>query len=167
MMARKATAQADTPAEAPAKRTRRAATPAPAPAPAPEVTQDETAARRAAATAKLIEAEGWVKVIKTAVRAGDGEGARAAAEQLAVAAGGVRRAYSVRKTGGPVGPRTTGAGRYQLQDADGTRLRGSDYRASIARDRSQAKARIRDDVARDGDKALAESALVDTQAVTA
>jgi hypothetical protein len=78
----------------PAKRARsRAATAAP-----PDITAAaeqeavERAAERRAAAEKIVAAtEGWLKVLKTAIKAADGEGARAAAEAVANGAGEVRR----------------------------------------------------------------------------
>jgi hypothetical protein len=146
----------------PAKRGRAKAAPA-----APAAPADDTAARRAAAMTALGEAEAALKALKAAVRGGNADAVRAAADDLAGAAQGTRRLCSARKSGGPVGPRTPkGEGRYQAMSADGTVLAQSNYRASTARDIAMARKRIRDDVAREGDAALASSTLVDTEAVT-
>ena len=94
---------------------------------------------RQAATTRLAEADTALKALKAAVRAGDTDAVREAADELAGAAQGTRRLYSTRKTRRPDWPAHQGPGRYQLRDTDGNRLRGSDYKASVSRDRSQAR----------------------------
>jgi hypothetical protein len=156
---------------APAKRARaRAATPAPAPADiAAAVEQEdvERVAERRAAAEKLVAAtEGWVKVLKTAIKAGDGEGARAAAQAVANGAGDVRRVYGVRKAGTAPRPRTVpGKGEFVIV-ADGKIVKDSAYKPSVTRDVAMAKKRQRDGEARPateryvGDEVMAQGKVM-------
>jgi hypothetical protein len=126
--------------KAPAKRARaRAATPAPA-APA-----DDTAAlRKQAATTRLGEADTAMKALRAAVRAGDADAVRAAADNLAGAATGTRRLYSVRRSSGPIGPRSVpGQGEYVAVGEDGTVVRDSAYAPSLKRDVILARNRVK------------------------
>jgi hypothetical protein len=160
----------DTTKAAPAKRTRRAPAPADIAAAAELAAAEQAAERRAAATAKLTEAEGWIKVLKTAIKAGDADGARAAAEQLAGAAGGMLQAYSARKSGTAPRPRTQpGEGDWAVVDGDGVEIKRSLYKPSVARDIAVARKRLRDGEGRPGDERLAGGkvvAVADLDAVT-
>lgn len=147
---------------APTKRNRAAATaPADITAAVEQEAVEQAAERREAAEKILAATEGWVKVLKTAIKAGDGEAVRAAAEAVANGAGDVRRVYGVRKTGTAPRPRTQpGEGDWAIVDADGVEIKRSLYKPSVTRDVAMARKRIRDGVAKDGDERLAAAKVV-------
>jgi hypothetical protein len=133
---------------------------------APPTTPDEAALRKEAATARLVEADAALKALRAAVRGGDTEAVRAAADELAGAGQGVRGLYSVRKSGTTPRPRTVpGHGEYVIV-VDGRIVKDSAYKPSVTRDVAMAKKRIRDGEARPateryvGDEVMAQGKVM-------
>jgi hypothetical protein len=119
-------------------------------------------AEEAARAARMVTIEGLrerlrqTEALEAALAADDGATALLAVETLNDVLKDVRRTFSTRKAGGPIGARTPkGEGSWVAVAEDGsTILASSNYVASTRRDTAMARKRIKDGTPREGDAAL-------------